>query len=60
MQKLEGRSGLTSPLTPIKGNPNFLPGMVDSGYDTWTSQGIKQMCDVFQGASMLSFAQLQV
>lgn len=58
-QKLEGRSGLTSPLTPIQGNPNFLPGMVDGGYSTWATRGIKRMCDLFQGASMLSFAQLR-
>ena len=33
-QKLEGRSGLTSPLVPTQGNPNFLPGMVDGGYSS--------------------------
>ena len=58
-QKLEGRSGLTSSLIPIQGNPNFLPGMMDGGYSTWSFQGIKRMRDLFQGASMLSFAQLQ-
>ena len=57
-QKLKGRSGLTSSLVPIQGNPNFLPGM-DGGYGTWTSRGIKRMRDLFQGASMFSFAQLQ-
>lgn len=31
-QKIEGRSGLTSPLVPIQGNPNFLPGVVDGGH----------------------------
>ena len=33
--------------------------MVDGGYNTWTSRGKKRMRDLFQGASMLSFAQLQ-
>ena len=58
-QKPEGRSGLTSLLVLIQGNPNFLPGMVDDGYNTWISRGIKRTRDLFQGASMLSFAHLQ-
>lgn len=33
-QKIEGKSGLTSPLVPIQGLPNFLPGMADGGYST--------------------------
>ena len=56
-QKLEGRSGLTSLLVLIRGNPNFLPGMVGDGYNTWTSRGIKRTRDFI--SSMLSFAHLQ-
>lgn len=57
-KKLEGRFWLTSPLVPIQGNPNFLPGMVDGGYNTWTPRGIKWLRDLFQGTSLLSFTQL--
>jgi len=56
MRKCEGRSDLTSLLTPIQGNPNFPPGLLD---DIWALMGINKMYDLFEGSTLVSIEQIQ-
>lgn len=58
-QKIDGTFNLTPLQIPIWDNPEFLLGMVNGGYITWASQRIKKMCDLFEGASLLSFEQVR-
>ena len=59
IRSLEGRAKLTSPLTPIIHNPDFKPGRLDVGFEVWHAQGLRKLGDLFDGQTLLSFAQLQ-
>ena len=59
IRSVEGRAKLTSPLTPIMHNPDFKPGHSDGGFGVWNAQGLRKLGDLFDGQTLLSFAQLQ-
>ncbi len=59
IRSIEGRAQLTSPLTPILDNPDFLPGCKDQGFKVWSTKGLKKIGDLFKGQILLSFQQLQ-
>lgn len=44
--------------TRISTNPDFLPSMMDAGYNRWTRQGLKYIAQVFRGQTLKSFQQL--
>lgn len=48
-----------SRFTPIYGNSNFTPGKADAGFKIWFNQGIKNVCDLYQNDSLMSFEQLK-
>lgn len=56
---IEGRVRLTSPLAPILGGPDFLPGSLDQGFRTWYTHGLARLGDLFAGQTLLSFQQIQ-
>lgn len=58
VQKLEGRSQLTSLFIPLCDNPLFPPGTTDPGFQVWTTKGIFVLSDLMDGPSMLSFDQM--
>lgn len=55
---MEGRSGLTSVLTPITDNPDFLPGTVDAAFKYWAIKGISSLGDLFVGSVLMPFNQV--
>ena len=57
-QHMEGRSGLTSVFTPITGNPDFLPGTLDTAFKCWTAKGISSLGDLFDGPILMTFNQV--
>uniref|UniRef100_A0A3B3BVU9 Reverse transcriptase domain-containing protein n=1 Tax=Oryzias melastigma TaxID=30732 RepID=A0A3B3BVU9_ORYME len=59
-RQAEGKSLVTSLLSPIHGNPEFEPGMIDAGYSIWSHKGIRHMRNLFSRDSLLSFEQMQV
>lgn len=56
---IEGRAKLSSPVTPILDNPDFLPGCEDPGFKVWSIHGLKKLGDLFKDQILLSFQQLQ-
>lgn len=58
IRRIEGRSQITSILSPICDNLNFLPGTTDSGFRIWATKGISNLCDLFDGSTLMSFTQL--
>lgn len=45
--------------TKITRNPDFLPSMMDTGYNKWTNTGLIFIAQVFDGQTMKSFEQLR-
>lgn len=58
VQKLEGRSHLTSLFTPLSDYPLFLPGTTDPGFRKWAANGISTFSDLMDGSNLMSFNQL--
>ena len=55
---LEGRAKVTSPLTSLQGNPDFPPG-TDQGFNCWRDKGVITLGDLFTGATLMSFNEIQ-
>lgn len=47
VRRLEGRSKFTSVFSPILHNPDFQPGMMDTGFKLWCEKGIVKLQDLF-------------
>ena len=45
--------------TRISTNSDFLPSMMDAGYNSWTHQGFKYIAQMFRGQTLKSFQQLE-
>lgn len=55
---LEGRSKFTSVFTPIVNNPDFQPGMVDTGFEQWRANGVHRLRDLLSGNVVMTFEQM--
>lgn len=56
--RLEGRSKFTSVFTPIVNNPDFQPGMVDTGFEQWRVNGVHRLKDLLSGNAVMTFEQM--
>ena len=54
--KLSNSVGST---TKIAKNPDFIPSIMDSGFNKWANKGLIYIDQMFQGQTMKSFTQLQ-
>ncbi len=52
--RFEGRTKVTSALTPIVNNPDFHPGRFDGRFKFWENHGINQLKDVFDEEGLMS------
>lgn len=59
IRQLEGRSQFTSVFTPICGNPDFPPGIMDNTFRIWANKGISTLNNLLEGPTMLSFNHLK-
>ena len=60
IRSIEGQAQLSSPLTPILDNSDFLPGCKDQGFKVWGTQGLKKIGGLFKGRILVSFQQLKL
>ena len=58
MRRLEGRSKFTSAFSPIMNNPEFQPGLLDTAYRRWATNGIGALKDFLASTIILSFEQM--